>query len=183
MNLIKSNESKNLVGCCGLYCGLCTKYQSRSPSRCLGCRIGEQHSWCSIWNCCVKKHKLDHCSECGELDECAIFLRRKVRDWIPVADNLHRILADGLENWLSEQMERQTALEELLDQCNDGRSMSFYCRACARMPVELIHQALKQAEEIFAHHQAEAADMKAKAGIIKDVIKDLALQANINLTH
>jgi hypothetical protein len=181
--LINNNKTKDLIGCCGLYCGLCPKYQSTSPSRCLGCRIGEQHAWCSIWNCCVKKHKLDYCSECGELDECAIFLRRKVRDWIPVVDNLHRIAEDGLDVWLREQEQRQTVLEELLEHYNDGRSMSFYCRACARLPIELVQQALQQAKEMIVNRHVEAADVKSKARLVKDIFKDLALQANINLNQ
>jgi len=29
-------EERNLIGCCGIFCGLCTKYQSKAPSRCIG---------------------------------------------------------------------------------------------------------------------------------------------------
>ena len=30
---MKNNEAKDLIGCCGLYCGLCAKYQLKAPSR------------------------------------------------------------------------------------------------------------------------------------------------------
>jgi len=46
---MEATEEFNLAGPCGIFCGLCTKYQSKAPSRCLGCRLGEQHSWCSFY--------------------------------------------------------------------------------------------------------------------------------------
>ncbi len=178
---MKKSEAENLVGCCGLYCGLCNKYQSKAPSRCIGCRLGEQHSWCSIWNCCVKKHKFETCSDCEELFRCDIFLRRKVAEWIPAADNLRQIKEVGLEIWLNEQRGRQSLVEELLQSYNEGRSMSFYCKSCARMPIELINKAIKETKKKLASEKADKSDMKSKAKILKAVINDLALKANINL--
>ena len=117
---MKNNEAKNLIGCCGIYCTLCNKYQSKAPSRCIGCKLGEQHSWCSIWNCCTKKHGFETCAECSEIFDCPIFLRRKVAEWTPAADNLRQIKEVGLENLLKEQKERQTLVEELLQNYNEG---------------------------------------------------------------
>lgn len=178
---MKDREAKNLVGCCGLYCGLCNKYQSKAPSRCIGCRLGEQHAWCSIWNCCVKKHGFETCTECGEIFHCAIFLRRKVVEWIPAADNLRQIKDVGLKRWLKEQKERQGLLEALLENYNEGRSMSLYCKACARMPIDMINKAIKEAEEKLAVGKVAKSDVKSRAKILKAVIKDLALKLNINL--
>nr|MDO8079527.1 DUF3795 domain-containing protein [Candidatus Freyarchaeota archaeon] len=178
---MKNNEAKSLIGCCGLYCGLCSKYQSKAPSRCVGCKLGEQHSWCSIWNCCVKKHGFETCTECGEVFRCEIFLRRKVAEWIPAADNLRRIKEVGLEKWLEEQIERQALLEGLLQNYNEGRSMSFYCKTCARMSVELINKAVKEANQKLVSEKVDKSDTKSKAKILKAFIKDLALKANVNL--
>jgi hypothetical protein len=178
---MRDSEANNLIGCCGLYCGLCNKYQSKAPSRCLGCRLGEQHSWCSIWNCCVKKHGFEICTECNEIFTCPIFLRRKVLDWIPVANNIHQIKEVGIDNWLREQIERQTLLEELLQNYNEGRSMNFYCKVCARMPIDLIDQAIAEAKEKLTTEKVAKSDIKSKARIVKTVVKDLALKVNINL--
>lgn len=178
---MKDREAKNLIGCCGLYCGLCNKYQSKAPSRCVGCRLGEQHSWCSIWNCCVKKHGFGICTECSEIFHCAIFLRRKVVEWIPAADNLRQIKEVGLKSWLNEQKERQALLEALLENYNEGRSMSLYCKACARMPIDLINKAIKEAKEKLAGEKVDQSDVKSKARILKAGIKDLAVKAKINL--
>lgn len=170
-----------LVGYCGLYCGLCSKYHSKAPSRCVGCRLGEQHAWCSIWNCCSKKHGFESCAECGEGFHCAIFVRRKVPEWIPAADNLRRIKGIGLKSWLTEQKERQTMLEELLRDYNEGRSMSFYCKACARMPVDLIDRSIKKAKERWAYEKMDKSDLKAKVNLVKAMIKEIALEAGVSL--
>jgi hypothetical protein len=178
---MKQSDAKNLIGCCGLYCGLCNKYQSKGQSRCIGCQLGEQHSWCSIWNCCVKKHSFETCTECSEIFNCPIFIRRKVVEWIPAGDNLRQIKKTGIETWLKEQIKRQTLLEGLLENYNEGRSMSLYCKVCSRMPIDLIDKAIKQAKEKIAGEKVNKSDMKLKAKVLKSIIKDLALEAGINL--
>ena len=180
---MKDSDAKNLVGCCGLYCGLCGKYQSTAPSRCVGCRLGGQHSWCSIWNCCVKKHGIETCAECGNVFTCPIFVRRKVAEWIPAADNLRQIKEVGLGTWLREQKKRQALLEELLQDYNEGRSMSFYCKACSRMPIELIDKAIEEAKDKLAVEKVGKSDVKARARVLKVVIKDLTSKANIDLNR
>ena len=178
---MKNDKIKSLTGCCGLYCGLCNKYQSKAPSRCVGCRLGEQHSWCSIWNCCVKKHGFENCTECDEVFNCKIFVRRKVAQWVPAFDNLRRIKESGLKDWLKEQKERQALVEELLDNYNEGRSMSFFCKACARMPINLIHDTLKESEEKIASDEIDKSDIKAKAKLLKSALKNKAVKYNINM--
>ncbi|MBC8387179.1 MAG: DUF3795 domain-containing protein [Actinobacteria bacterium] len=178
---MKNEEAINLTGCCGLYCRLCSKYQSKSPSRCIGCKLGEQHSWCSIWNCCVKKYGFKTCSECNEIFLCKIYVRRKVIEWIPAADNLNQIKKIGLKKWLEEQKQRQKLLETLLQNYNEGRSMSLYCKACSRMTIDLIKKASIEAKKKFADKEISKTDIKSKANILKATIKNYALKANINL--
>ena len=171
---MKNSEAESLIGCCGLYCGLCSKFQSKAPSRCVGCRLGEQHSWCSIWNCCEKKHGFETCTDCNEVFNCEIFLRRKVVQWIPAAENLRRIKEFGLENWLKEQKERQALVEELLRNYNEGRSMNFFCKVCARMPIDLIYDAVKESNKKIASEEIDKSDVKTKAKVLKSAINDKA---------
>jgi hypothetical protein len=178
---MKNNEAKSLIGCCGLYCGLCNKYQSKAPSRCVGCRLGEQHSWCSIWNCCVKKHGFETCTECEEVFNCEIFLRRNVVQWIPAFDNLRRIKESGMKNWLKEQKKRQALVEKLLGNYNEGRSMSFFCKACARMPINLIYEAVKESNKKVVSEKIDRSDVKTKAKMLKSVINDKAVKYNISM--
>ncbi|MEW6620637.1 MAG: DUF3795 domain-containing protein [bacterium] len=178
---MKNDEAKSLIGCCGIYCGLCNKYQSKAPSRCIGCKLGEQHSWCNIWNCCVTKRGFETCTECSEIFSCEIFQRRKVTEWIPAADNLRQIKEVGLEHWLQEQKERQRLVEELLQNYNEGRSMNFYCKVCERMSLELINKAIKEAKEKLVREKVDKSDIKSKAKVLKGIMKDLALKANVSL--
>jgi hypothetical protein len=173
---MKSKKAKTLIGCCGLYCGLCSKYQSNAPSRCIGCKLGEQHSWCSILNCCSKKHKYETCAECPDIFKCVIFLRRKVNEWVPATNNLNQIKKAGLNKWLKEQKERQASLEELLWGYNDGRSMSFYCRVCSNMPIECIKEAIKGTQKKIERENANKSDIKSKANIMKTLINDIAVK-------
>ncbi len=178
---MRDPHAQNLVGCCGLFCGLCSKYQSSAPSRCVGCRKGEQHSWCSIWNCCVKKHGLETCAECGEIFKCEIHSRRKVTEWIPSADNLRDIKKNGVNTWLTGQKERLRLVEMLIRDYNEGRSASFYCKICARMPVKMIDQAIKESVKRMKAERIDSSDVKAAARIMKAVMTEMAVEADINL--
>jgi hypothetical protein len=178
---MKRTRANSLIGCCGLYCGLCSKYRSTAASRCLGCKLGEQHFWCSIWNCCVKKHGFETCAECSEVFHCEILTRRKVVEWIPAAENLCQIKRAGIEKWLKDQRERERLVKELLRKYNEGRSMSLYCKACARMPVASVKTAIRTSEERVASERFGKSDMKSKAQIMKATIEDLALKRGVTL--
>ena len=129
----------------------------------------------------MKKHGFETCTECGEVFNCPIFVRRKIAEWIPAAHNLRQIKERGLESWLREQEEGQALLERLLRDYNEGRSMSLFCKVCARMPVDLINKAIAQAREKLAGDKVDEADVKLKARVFKAVIKDSASQVDINL--
>jgi hypothetical protein len=99
----------------------------------------------------------------------------------PAIPNLDRIREVGLETYLEEQRERRLLVEHLLDHYNEGRSMSFYCRACALMPPDLIRQAIGEMEEMLVSQQVNGSDLKAKAKAMRATIQDLASQAGIDL--
>ena len=121
----------------------------------------------------MKKHKYETCSECEEVFSCDIYLRRKVEEWIPAGDNLRRIKEAGLKDWLNEQRKRQALVEEMLRDYNEGRSMSFYCKACARMEIESIDKAIKETKKRVLSEKVDESDMKSRAKILKAIIKDL----------
>lgn len=176
-------EERDLAGCCGIFCGLCTKYQSKSPSRCIGCRLGEQHSWCSIYMCCVVKKGFEACIECDEYP-CEKYARRKwCTDKVSQAAeiNLEQIREIGLESWLEEQRERRLLVDELLANYNEGRSMSFYCLACTLMPPDLVSKAINEAKEIQSVNAILNQNLKAKAKTVKLVIHTLATERGIDL--
>ena len=181
-------EEKYLAGCCGLYCGLCPRYQSKAASRCLSCHLGEQHSYCSVYRCCVTRRGHFTCADCDEVpcerllrvlgveEELDSFLSHK-----PALPNLNRIREVGLETYLEEQKERRLLVEHLLANYNEGRSMSFYCTACALMPPDLIRQAIGEMERMLANRQVDGSDLKAKAKAMTSSIQGLASQAGTDL--
>lgn len=102
-------------------------------------------------------------------------------EWIPAGDNLRQIKEGGLRIWLREQKARQALLERLLQNYNEGRSMTLYCKVCARMPIGLINEAIRRAEGKLAGETVDASDLKSKAKMLRAVFKDAASKANINL--
>jgi hypothetical protein len=187
-------EEKHLASCCGLYCGLCPRFQSKAPSRCLSCHLGEQHSYCSVYRCCVTKRGLFTCADCDEYP-CERLLRvlgveEGLDSFIshkPALPNLDRIREVGLEAYLGQQRERRLLVEQLLANYNEGRSMSFYCAACALMPPVLVRQAIGEIEGMQPKlgqrpsPNKDGSDLKAKAKAMRTAIQNLASQAGIDL--
>ena len=55
--------SADLVGCCGLYCGVCRSLKTGEAANCC-CATNESASkWCGIRNCC-KENGFKTCAEC-----------------------------------------------------------------------------------------------------------------------
>jgi len=181
-------EEKHLAGVCGLYCGLCPRFQSKAPSRCLSCHLGEQHSYCSVYRCCVTKRGLFTCADCDEYP-CERLLRvlgveEGLDSFIshkPALPNLERIREAGLETYLEEQQERRLLVEHLLANYNEGRSMSFFCAASALMPPDLIRQAIGEMERMLASKQVDDSNIKAQAKAMRSSIQGLASQVGIDL--
>ena len=98
-------------------------------------------------------------------------------------ENLDEIKKLGLDNWLKGQRERRLLVENLLDNYNDGRSMSFYCKVCivSPVPVEVINRTIEEARGKFVSNKISDSDMKAKAKLVKSTIQDLALKSGIDL--
>jgi hypothetical protein len=181
-------EEKHLAGCCGLYCGLCPRFQSKAPSRCLSCHLGEQHSYCSVYRCCVTKRGLFTCADCDEYP-CERLLRvlgveEGLDSFIshkPALPNLDRLREVGLEIYLGEQRERLLLVEQLLADYNEGRSMTFYCAACALMPPDLVRQTIGEMERLLTSQQVNDLDLKAKARAMKSLVRELASNSDIDL--
>jgi hypothetical protein len=107
---MKVAEERNLAGCCGIYCGLCPRFQSKAASRCPGCKILSLTISCKRYNCCVKKNGFETCAGCGEFPcdryenffDFDSFVSHKV-----CLPNLERIKNISLKKWLGEQSKRR----------------------------------------------------------------------------
>jgi hypothetical protein len=124
--------NKNLVGRCGLYCGICPIYRACKDSRefqekvakrhgclpgevkCGGCQTVNLHGWshernwgknCKILKC-LNSRKLNFCYECIEYDTCQIFdefAKMNLNLGIDVKRNLEMIEDGKIQEWLFEQ--------------------------------------------------------------------------------
>lgn len=173
-NISGNMKQYNLIGCCGISCGLCPRFQSKSKSRCLGCGPDAHCSYCSIFRCCVTKRALETCGHCLE------FPCGKYEKWFDAdsfvthqkcLQNIQEIKTDGIEKVLKEQEERKRFLEIILENYNPGRCSSLYCLASALMGIESLKKAENQIESV----------KEDKAKSFKKLIQKIAEVDNITL--
>ena len=177
-------DEKELAGCCGIYCGLCPRFQSTAKSRCPGCKILSLTISCKLYNCCVKAKGLVTCAQCDDFPcekydgffDRDSFITHKV-----CLPNIKRIKKVSLKKWLQEQGQRRALLENLLANYNEGRSCSFYCIAAALMPAGLIKEAVNKAKKLMANNKVADSDIKTKAKILRAAIENLASRSKVDL--
>lgn len=181
-------EERKLIGACGLFCGLCPRFQSRSKSRCEGCLSGRMGTYCGVYHCVTKRGYLT-CAECPEYPctrlKRALKLDEELDSFIShraALENLDYIKKFGLESFLGEQRERRLLAERLIAGYNAGRSMTVYCTACALLPTRVITQVIARVERQISDGKIDRVDRKALAKYTRLVIDDLALRLDIDLS-
>jgi hypothetical protein len=145
---------RNLIGRCGLYCGICEIYRAYKDSRdlqkalakkhgclpqevrCEGCQALDACAWSheGEWgrNCkivkCLNTKGLTFCYECGEYPLCpkhAEFAKVCAPLGIDLVENLRAIQEGHAEEWLSEQETRWRC-----PACGNPRIASYDFDAC-----------------------------------------------------
>jgi hypothetical protein len=163
-----------LIGCCGISCGLCPRFQSKAKSRCLGCGPDAHCSYCPIFRCCVLKRNYETCADCSE------FPCEKFEKWFDTdsfvthekcLQNIQIIKEAGGKEFLKEQEDKKRLLEILLEKYNPGRCTSLYCLAIALMSIESLKKAVQQIESV----------KEDKAKTFKKLIQELAEKEKITL--
>lgn len=164
------------IGCCGIDCGLCPRCYTDGTSRCPGCGgdcFSDKHPSCSFITCCVKKHGLEVCAECGEFP-CRKFDKETGEHdsfvtHRQVMPNQRLIAEIGMEAFLKQQSRRIEFLVTALQRYNDGKSKSLYCLAAALLSLESLSKALSLAENgknlrnvLTGFAKAEGQDLKLR---------------------
>jgi hypothetical protein len=131
--------NRNLVGRCGIYCGSCIIYRAYKDSeqlrqrvaernncepgeiRCEGCQTVLTNGWNSQeWgkNCrivkCLEAKGLDFCYECDIYPNCKEFRAladHSLKYGESLAENLEKIKASEVEEWLEEEAEKWKCLK------------------------------------------------------------------------
>jgi len=179
------------IGCCGLDCGLCPRYYTVGNSRCPGCCGSDffnKHPSCSYITCCVKKKGLEVCAQCDE------FPCSKFKPWLmsggeydsfvthkKARSNLDFIRKRGIDEFIEQQGKRIRLLEMMIKDFDDGRSKSFYCIASTLLPIRELEMSLDETEQKMKVDKIKSDDVKAKAGILKKFLNDLAAREGIEL--
>ncbi len=185
---MESIDERSLTGSCGLYCGLCPRYQSNAPSRCQGCQLGTTRSYCSVYRCCVTKHKFLTCAECPQYP-CGKLLRtlrtdRKEDSFLThkqALPNLDEIRRDGLSSFLDEQRKRRLLAEYLIANYNAGRSVTLYCTACALLPSRTVERTISRMERSLDELSKHTKERKELAKEMRKLLKAAASDVHIDL--
>lgn len=173
------------IACCGLDCGLCPNYHTKGLSRCPGCfgsDFSNKHPSCSIITCCVKKKHFETCGECDD------FPCQKLENWDQAdsfishkksLSNLREIKKTGLEKFLEQQKKRIEFLEFALNEYNEGRSKSFYCRASALLSISCLESCKKILQQKIKNENIRT--IKEKSKIFKVILNKGAKEEKIDL--
>lgn len=83
--------------------------------------------------------------------------------------NLRFIREHGIQKYLEQQTRRMGLLETMIQNFDDGRSKSFFCRAAALLDMNDLEKALDEATDAIAG--AQIRDIKMKAYTLKKILK------------
>jgi hypothetical protein len=179
------------IGCCGLDCGLCSRYFTVGSSKCPGCcgsNFFNKHPSCSYITCCVKKKKLEVCAQCDE------FPCSKFESWLEkggeydsfttykkVKINLDSIRKYGLETFIKQQRKHVELLEKMLKNYDDGRSKSFYCIATALLPITDLEISLERTEQRLKVDKIDLDNKRIKSKVLKEFLNESAVRNKVEL--
>jgi hypothetical protein len=72
-------------------------------------------------------------------------------------------------------------LEQMLKGFNDGRSKSYYCLSATLLSLSGLEEALQTARRTVASKKVASQDKKARASILKELLKNLAIKEGVIL--
>jgi len=178
---------------CGLDCGLCPRYYTIGTSRCPGCGgpdFFNKHPSCSFITCCIRKNNLEVCAECSDFP-CSKFKsdeeyqQLKESSSYPsskkIMPNLNFIKEHGIEKFAEQQKKRIKLLETMIENFNDGRSRSFYCKATALLDLISLEDSLDKAIQKIRSENIKPDNTKTKAKILKDILNEIAIKDGVKL--
>jgi hypothetical protein len=181
------------IGVCGLDCGLCPRYYTVGTSRCPGCGgpdFFNKYPSCSFITCCVKKKNLEVCAECSEFP-CSKFKTDKEYQQLKesssypsykkVLPNLNFIKEHGINKFIEQQKKRIKLLERMMENFDDGRSRSFFCKAACLHDLTSLESSLNEATQKIKTDDIKLDNIKVKAKILKEILNEIALKEGVEL--
>jgi hypothetical protein len=176
------------IGVCGLDCGLCPRYYTKGTSRCTGCAgpdFFNRHPSCSFITCCVKKKNLEVCGECSEFPCSKIRSDEEYRQvkesssypsYKKVIPNLNFIKEHGIKEFHGQQKKRMRLLETMIENFDDGRSRSFFCKCAIFNDITDLEKSLDKATQKIKKNKIKPNDVKMKTKILKELLDEIGLR-------
>jgi len=176
------------IGVCGLDCGLCPRYYTKGTSICPGCAgpdFFNKHPSCSFITCCIKKKNLEVCAECSEFP-CSKFRSdeeyQKLKEsssypsYKKVLPNLNFIKEYGIKKFIEQQKKRVKLLETMLENFDDGKSKSFFCKTTVLIEITNLTKSLDEANRRIKTEKINPNDIKMKAKILKEILYEVGFK-------
>ena len=184
---MNSKKAFPTIGCCGLDCGLCPRFNSTSKSKCPGCfgpNFSQKHPSCLHTTCCVIKKGLEVCSECKDYP-CSKFNGWDKSDsftsHLKSLENLNFIKENGIEIFIKQQKKRMEILEYMLKHYNEGRSRSFFCVAATLLEISDLEKVIELIDDEILKEKIKSDDIKVKSKISKSILNQIAKEKGIVL--
>ena len=180
------------IGACGLDCGLCPRYYTVGVSRCPGCCGSDffnKHPSCSVITCCVKQKNLEVCAECSEFPcskfkDAGEYRALETSSYPPyrkIMPNLNFIKEHRIKEFVEQQEERIKLLETMIENFDDGRSRSFFCKAAALLNLTSLEGSLDEATQQIKTGNIKPNGIKIKTKILRELLNEVGLKEGIEL--
>ena len=176
------------IGACGIDCGLCPRYHTKTGSRCPGCApagfLAAGGQWCKMTRCAVRDRGYETCAECPE------FPCYRYEGWdasdsfvshLNSVANLYAIKEQGLARFVEQQRKRVNLLETMIEEFDEGRSKSYCCVACALLPIDELREGVERARREVEERGIGEDDKKSRARILRGVLDSVAERLGVSL--
>ena len=174
------------IGICGLSCRLCPMYQTKSVSKCCGCKsIDRIAVGCPFITCAIRKVGVEFCWDCGKNQSCESWKRHReagkkhdsFKCYQKLEDDIKFIKANGIKKFEEQQIIRESLLKRMLSEYNEGRSKNYYCIVATVMDVDELTKALEEAEA-----KSKSMHIKDKSRIMHAVLDSIAQKKGYRLS-
>ena len=88
--------------------------------------------------------------------------------------NLNFIKEHGLKKFIDQQEKRIKLLETMIENFNDGRSKSFFCKTAVLLDLTSLKSSIDKAAQKIKQN-----DVKDKAKILKEILNKVVLREGI----
>ena len=95
--------------------------------------------------------------------------------------NLNFIKKHGIEKFVEQQKKRVRVLETMIENFDDGRSRSFFCKAATLLDLTSLENSLEVASKKIKAENIASNNIKAKAKILKSILNEIALTKGVEL--